>query len=737
MPPACGPYCNTTYLYLPSLSTMSESDNNNRRSAVLLSEELYFYCASESLSEDGLREIIERHNVTPNYHHHPDVGNYYQFFFKACRNRRVTESIIRCLLEYFPAAASTINDNGLVPLHLACVNKNVTPNIVQLLVDAAPDSVGSVHTQGGMPLHNLCGNKQLDDAAALKILKLLIEKHPDAVRHADNKGYLPIHRAACMVQSPEFCRLLIEAYPGSERMSNNIGVLPLHIACRHNAAATVEYLYKLYPNAINLATTDGLYPIHFAMIGLLHRDSPIVAVDIVKLLLEYKSNVALQEVDGQSLLLWAYRKTYDNSNLDAVLEIIKVICDLCPESVRKEDVNGQLPLHHLCKNKCVDETATLRIVKLIIQKNPEAVRHADNKSCLPIHLAAMAQSPEFCRVLIEAYPGSKRMSNNIGLLPLHIACMSNTVPTVEYLYKLYPNSINHTSRGGYPIHAAIFGVKKRKNFSPFDSVDIVKFLLDCDPGVKLKKVGRKSPLHYACHLSYNDSNIEGALEMIKVIYDAYPEGIEDGIASDIQRYHQQIQSFLNGELVYSRQAKNLRQMMTPDDKGQLPLHTALQHNVRLGSIKLLVKGNPSAIRTVDTNFALPLHVACQHHNSANVIQYMVGLDTSILDAIDRKGETALHYACRGAKYENIALLLEEYDAVSVSKRNAHKKLPIDLLWESNAVEDRESIEYTESVFRLLKAYPEMVMNYNLDMKQQGTSDRCSTQNGKKRKLDAV
>ena len=198
-----------------------------------------------------------------------------------------------------------------------------------------------------------------------------------------------------------------------------------------------------------------------------------------------------------------------------------------------------------------------------------------------------------------------------------------------------------------------------------------------------------------------------------------------------------MQSFLNGELVYSRQAKNFRQMMTPDDNGQLPLHKALQNNVRLCSIKLLVKGNPSAIRNVDANFAMPLHVACQHHSSAAVIQYLVGLDTSILDAVDRERNTALHYACRGAKYENIALLLEKYDAVSVSKRNAHGKLPIDVLWESSAVEDRESIEYTESVFRLLRAYPETVMNYNLDMKQQGTSDRCSNQNGKKRKLDAV
>eukprot|EP00984_Skeletonema_dohrnii_P010075 scaffold3907_cov76-Skeletonema_dohrnii-CCMP3373.AAC.2 len=83
---------------------------------------------------------------------------------------------------------------------------------------------------------------------------------------------------------------------------------------------------------------------------------------------------------------------------------------------------------------------------------------------------------------------------------------------------------------------------------------------------------------------------------------------------------------------------------------------------------------------------------------------------SLRCAVHHYNTIALHYACCGAKYETITLLLEEYDAVSVLKRNAQKKLPIHLLWESNSVEDSESVEYSESVFRLLKAYPEMMMN---------------------------
>jgi len=85
--------------------------------------------------------------------------------------------------------------------------------------------------------------------------------------------------------------------------------------------------------------------------------------------------------------------------------------------------------------------------------------------------------------------------------------------------------------------------------------------------------------------------------------------------------------------------------------------------------------------------------------------------------MDREGNTALHLACHRARYEVIVTLLETYDAASVSKRNAQKKLPIDLLFESSLVPDRESVDYTETAYRLLRAYPEMVM-YSINMQKQ-------------------
>eukprot|EP00984_Skeletonema_dohrnii_P020040 scaffold9691_cov80-Skeletonema_dohrnii-CCMP3373.AAC.4 len=395
-----------------------------------------------------------------------------------------------------------------------------------------------------------------------------------------------------------------------------------------------------------------------------------------------------------------------------------------------------MPHHHLCSNEELDETVAIKILRLLIEKCPEAAQHADNNGGLPIYYAAgWGRKPEFCRVLIEAHPGSERMTVSNGMLPFHSACADNTLATVEYLYNLHPGAIHHaTVRGSYPIHFAIIGLINRSD--PESAIDIVKFLLDCDPSLVQRKFeGVMSLLRYACQQEYVDSNVEAALEIINAIYDAHPEAIEDDdMVSDIQSYHEQAQAFINSELVYARQAKDHRLMTTPDGNGQLPLHTALQNNATLGSIKLLVKGNPAALQTSDNSGLIPLHVTCQLHDSVNVFHYLVGLDATTLDAVDREGNTALHLACHCAKYDIIAMLLEKYGAVSVSKQNAVKKLPIDLLWESNVVLNRESVEYTETVYRLLKAYPEMMM-MNIGMqKRQCASATSPSQDGKKRKF---
>jgi ankyrin repeat protein len=700
---------------------MNDRENNSNQSLDALLKELTEFCRSDSLSEDGLREIIERHGCVLKNN---DPINNYDLFHSACCNERLTEGILRYLLEYFPNTVSHAGTRGRLPLHvIICYNKNVTLGMVQLLIDAYPDSLHHKSDSGHMPLHDLCGNECLEHESILEILKLLIEKYPEALRHATREGgNLPLHLAA-MKQSPDFCRLLIEAYPGSERLVNgNNGSLPLDIACEYNTVATVEYLYQLCPESINVKDSCGWLPIHSVIMGLEKRSNPKDGIDVAKFLLG--CNPDSLSSTGETPLHIACSIKF------VTLGVFQLLLDAFPDSLRHESSNGWLPLHSLICNKHQDEEVGLDVLKLFLEGYPESARKATRKGNLPIHIAATWQPLEFCRLLVEAYPGSERMTNNNGALPFHAACQSNTVTTAKYLYDLYPESINMVGNSGaYPIHCAILGLKDRKD-NIEAAIDVVQFLLDRNPNVVVsQKRQGKLPLYWACKKATNENTRKSnaCLKILQLLYDEHPGAMESSrLRTNVGRFCQAVQKFINAQLTYVRQARDLRQMNTSDENGQLPLHRALCSNVTLGSIKLLVKGNPSAICTFDNRGTIPLHVACRHHKTPAVVEYLIGLNEVTLTTVDREGNTALHHACRGANHAIIALLLDKYGSMSVSKRNVHKQLPIDLLLQNkNEVSDNESLVYTESIYRLVRANPEALMHSDLG------------QNKKKRKIDEV
>jgi len=270
---------------------MSGSQSQSSNDGLL--EELIKFCRSESLSEDGLREIIERFGCDNQHDNNHHVERNYDFFLWACDNDLVTENILRYLLEYFPDATS-YSRQGMTPLHMICHNKNATGGMVQLLIDAYPESINVPNNAGVTPLHFLCSKKIIEDSAAVDIVGLILERCPEAARHAGEEDLLPIHYAITTSKSFGFCRMLTEAYPGSERIAAH-GHLPLHIACRHGTVETVQHLLRLYPEGINATNPDiGGYPIHYAILGLDKRTNPAAAVEIVQLLLDHDSNVALQ-----------------------------------------------------------------------------------------------------------------------------------------------------------------------------------------------------------------------------------------------------------------------------------------------------------------------------------------------------------------------------------------------------------------------------------------------------------
>jgi ankyrin repeat protein len=426
---------------------------------------------------------------------------------------------------------------------------------------------------------------------------------------------------------------------------------------------------------------------------------------IIRCFLEYLPGAALFNEDGITPL---HAALFGNSNRVSV-NIVQLLVDAAPTAVGIVDSGGRGIFHQLCCMN-LDESTAVEILKFLIVKCPGGVRHIDKDGHLPLHMGILNRSHEFCRVLVEAYPGSEKIRDvyNQRLLPLILTCSKGKydLATVEYLYNLYPDAIQEpltVEVDGWPICYIISYMYSRND--PKAALEIVQLLLNRNPDLaeqRFEVEGEElSLLFWACEFQHTHQNSEACIQLIKVIFDACPAALIDFPAPDgFENWNEQISTFFSEELLYYAGA----------DDEQFPLHTALQTNGCLGRIKLLCENIPQARDAQDSSGSFPLHVACQHHDSTDVIEFLLeeGLGTSALYDVDFKNNTALHYACRGAKYETIAMLIEKYNAVSISNQNADGKLPLDLLLGSNDVSDRESIEYTESVFRLLRADPETV-----------------------------
>jgi len=352
----------------------------------------------------------------------------------------------------------------------------------------------------------------------------------------------------------------------------------------------------------------------------------------------------------------------------------------------------------------------------------------------------MNKSPAFCEVLVDAYPESVRAVRvRIGGsgdrdLPFHGACYRGRPDTIEYLFGLYPECLNIRNDNGYlPIHKAAFNPRK-------DTSKIVKFLLIHDPDCLSKPIESTSfgniyrqgngalPLHIVCS-SRDESNVT------ELLYDLYPEAIlirngRGQLPIDVVRerratgnqynYEERLNEviyFLGDQMWYARTAQDADAMrIVTTTCTRAPLHTAIHHKAPLGSVKLLVKGNPESINIPDNNGLCALHIAIQYSN-LDIVKYLAELSPGRLNACDVNKNFPLHYACRGGNCDVVAYLLDRpMSSASVSERNVDGKLPIHLFCDSER--DRgvrkkilDTPKYTETIWRLLTAYPETVLNW--------------------------
>ena len=400
-------------------------------------------------------------------------------------------------------------------------------------------------------------------------------------------------------------------------------------------------------------------------------------------------------------------------NPQVTLRVVQLLLNGWPESISQPNQHGILPIHCLCRNNDLDEAVSVDIfdldeavsvdiLTLLLEEHPESVHREASDGGLPIHMAARAgKSPNFLKLLVNAYPRSVRIVDEINHLPIHKACVGrkSSLDTVKYLLGVYPESINIGGSCGYlPIHCAASSNGPQK-------ADIIKYFLSEDPAFASKVTEHgEYCLHLACSVELLNLNA------VHLLFDAYPEAIDktnitplefarDYTADD----EDAVITFLETQLVYAKKSQDVSALTTLDQNSWLPLHHALKNNVPLGSIKLLVKGNTSAVRVPDYNNTFPLHIACEF-SSVKVVKYLMAiLDERTWNDLDRNDDSILHYACRGGNCEVVKYLLDR-QSPHVSERNADKKLPIHLFCQFGLPPN--SLEHMGTIFRLLLAYPE-------------------------------
>ena len=109
---------------------------------------------------------------------------------------------------------------------------------------------------------------------------------------------------------------------------------------------------------------------------------------------------------------------------------------------------------------------------------------------------------------------------------------------------------------------------------PKAAFEIVQLLLNRNPDLAEQRFDVEgeelSLLYWACEFQHTHQNSEACIQLIKVIFDAYPAALLEGPPDGVENWNEQISTFLSEELLY------YTSYYTDADDEQFPLHTALQ-----------------------------------------------------------------------------------------------------------------------------------------------------------------
>ncbi|CAK1367200.1 unnamed protein product [Cercospora beticola] len=338
--------------------------------------------------------------------------------------------VVKVLVSYGANIEATTNDNdGMVPLHLAC-REQKTPVALYLIRTAG----ANIHVQ------DKHGNWPLNRAAIkgdLQVIKALLTAGAD-LECVGYLGWHPLHHAAGNLHVIATQLLLSKGADIAAEAEN--GDSPLHVAAEFNAAAVADLLISRGAelDAINHA---GDQPLHKAVFKgmtvtidlLLNKGADIEAF-------ESKGGTALHVAAEQGTTAAAELLLARGARLDAInkssnqplnvavafghFAIAQAMIEKGAD-IEARGAGGWSAIHQAARNNRPE------ILKYIISKGAVLDPRADEGD-RPIHLSLRWHHLPCVKILVEA-GADIEAKGQYNQAPLHIAAEISNTLTVEYL----------------------------------------------------------------------------------------------------------------------------------------------------------------------------------------------------------------------------------------------------------------------------------------------------------------
>lgn len=248
----------------------------------------------------------------------------------------------------------------------------------------------------------------------------------------------------------------------------------------------------------------------------------------------------------------------------------KELLVMCPETVRFDTFNGNLPIHIACHY-----SSRVDIVEYLLEVCPESVHVPNFYGYLPIHVFLEINEDQHLAVLelLLEYDSeaASKVETEMFRLPLHLACMYGNLHSVQLLFDTYPEGIWARDRNGNTPLDLLWKSDSIRN------IPLIKFL--------------EGQLKYV-------SNESAARSLHRALYDNATLGVI--------------------KLLFSGSSDTLQEA---NSQGLLPIHIACEFS-SVKVINYLLDKQIAVLSARNSDHKLPIHLLCESRCEDESVAYV-------------------------------------------------------------------------------------------------------------------